>query len=71
MRDFVPYVLVDFSGPTDRQLIYAKQGETFDYTMTDAMDTKGVRSEALIPVRGEMTLIMCTVYRHSREDSAV
>jgi hypothetical protein len=72
MRDFAPYVLVDFFGPIDRQLIYAKQGETFDYTMTDALDTKGVRSQDLIPaVRGEMSLIMSTVYCHSREDSAV
>jgi hypothetical protein len=34
--------LGSFIGPIDRQLIYAKQGETFDYT--DAIDTKGVRS---------------------------
>ena len=36
------YVLVVLSSPIDRQLMYAKQGETFDYT--DAIDTKGVCS---------------------------
>lgn len=52
-----PYVLVVLSSPIDRQFIYAKQGETFDYT--DATDTKGVRSWALIPVREEITLRSC------------